>query len=100
MVIVEDDYLVGLEIEEALSEAGFQVVGVAHSADEALKLVAKQCPDLAIMDIRLAALAITRFANSTRDEQREKLICLAMEAPDARPVAHSSRDRPDARARS
>ena len=29
---------------------------------------------------------------------RDERICLAMEGPDARPVAHSSRDRPDLRA--
>jgi hypothetical protein len=29
---------------------------------------------------------------------RDERVCLAMEGPDARPVAHSSRDRPDLRA--
>lgn len=53
VLIVEDDYLVALETENVLLDAGFAVVGVAASADEALKLAREECPDLAVMDIRL-----------------------------------------------
>jgi DNA-binding NarL/FixJ family response regulator len=52
-LIVEDDYLVALELEHRLIEAGFDVVGVAGSADEAVTSAASNRPDVAIMDIRL-----------------------------------------------
>ena len=54
ILIVEDDYLIAAEVDAALTEAGFAVVGVASSADEALALTASQRPALAVMDIRLA----------------------------------------------
>jgi DNA-binding NarL/FixJ family response regulator len=53
IAIVEDDYLVSREIEAALEDAGFEIVGIAISADEAIALVASARPALAIMDIRL-----------------------------------------------
>ena len=54
-MIVEDDYLVASEIEDALLEAGLSVVGIADSAEEALAIAGLEKPDLAVMDIRLAA---------------------------------------------
>jgi two-component system, response regulator PdtaR len=54
ILIVEDDYLVGLELEHRLNEAGYEVVGIAPTAEEALKIAQMERPTLAIMDIRLA----------------------------------------------
>ncbi|HZP77241.1 MAG TPA: response regulator [Pseudolabrys sp.] len=54
VLIVEDDYLVATEIEAALAAAGFEVAGVAVSAEEAIELAAARRPQLVIMDIRLA----------------------------------------------
>ncbi len=53
VLIVEDDYLVAAEIENALDQAGFDVIGIANSADEAIKIAATARPLLAVMDIRL-----------------------------------------------
>ena len=54
ILVVEDDFLIAMEIEIALSDAGFDVVGVAISAEEAIALAESQKPALAVMDIRLA----------------------------------------------
>ncbi len=54
ILVVEDDYVVAMELENALSEAGFNVVGTANSAREAVKLAISEHPMLAVMDIRLA----------------------------------------------
>ncbi len=54
ILIVEDDYFVGLQNEDMLAKAGFVVVGIATSADYALTLAAREKPDLVLMDIRLA----------------------------------------------
>ncbi len=53
VLVVEDDFLVATEVESALSNAGFDVIGIANSADEALQLAASEHPLLAVMDIRL-----------------------------------------------
>ena len=54
ILIVEDDYFVALDLEHRLLEAGYAVVGVATSADEAFDLAAAEKPVLALMDIRIA----------------------------------------------
>ncbi len=53
ILIVEDDYLVAMEAEAALVEAGFEAAGIATSAEEAVKLAKSERPTLAVMDIRL-----------------------------------------------
>jgi DNA-binding NarL/FixJ family response regulator len=53
LIIVEDDFLVALVMEAALRQAGFNIAGVANSAEEALKLAEEHRPALAVMDIRL-----------------------------------------------
>jgi len=54
VLLVEDDFLIASEIEAALREAGFDVVGTAASADIALAMAAAGAPELAIMDVRLS----------------------------------------------
>jgi DNA-binding NarL/FixJ family response regulator len=55
VLIVEDEYLVAMEAEAALADAGFEVVGIAHSAEEAVALARTAKPHLVVMDIRLAS---------------------------------------------
>jgi DNA-binding NarL/FixJ family response regulator len=53
VMIVEDDYLVAMEVEDRLNEAGFEIVGTAKSVTEAVALAATEQPEIAIMDIRI-----------------------------------------------
>jgi two-component system, response regulator PdtaR len=54
ILVVEDDFLVAAEIEIALSEAGFDVAGIAATAEEAVALAQARKPALVVMDVRLA----------------------------------------------
>ena len=54
ILIVEDDYLVALQFENALTEAGYDVVDIASTAAEAVQMVPDHQPELVLMDIRLA----------------------------------------------
>ena len=54
ILVVEDDFLIAMEIEIALSDAGYDVAGVAISAEEAVALAESQKPALVVMDVRLA----------------------------------------------
>ncbi|MCB4825401.1 response regulator [Roseicella aerolata] len=53
VLIVEDEYFVALDTEDALSSAGFTVVGIAASAEEAIEMATAEAPDIVLMDIRL-----------------------------------------------
>ena len=54
ILVVEDDFLVAMQMESALTEAGFEVAGVAASGEDAIELAASEQPRLAVMDVRLA----------------------------------------------
>jgi PAS domain S-box-containing protein len=53
ILIVEDEPIVALDLHQEIQQMGCEVVGVAESADEALRAVAACRPDLALMDIRI-----------------------------------------------
>jgi DNA-binding NarL/FixJ family response regulator len=53
ILIVEDQAILGMELEFALVERGYDVVGIAADARQALALAAETHPDLAIVDINL-----------------------------------------------
>jgi len=54
VLIVEDEALVALELEELLLGEGFEVVGSAANAAQAIDLGRRHRPDLALLDLNLA----------------------------------------------
>jgi DNA-binding NarL/FixJ family response regulator len=54
ILIVEDNPLLAMNTEDYLTEAGYDVVGIASTGEMAIELVARHRPALAVMDIRLA----------------------------------------------
>ena len=54
VIIAEDDFLIAMQTEQALSTAGLEVVGITITAQEVLDLARQKRPALVIMDIRLA----------------------------------------------
>ncbi len=53
VVVAEDEALIRLDLTETLSEEGYEVVGEAADGDQALELVRKLSPDVAILDIKM-----------------------------------------------
>jgi len=53
ILIVEDDAIIGMDIEHRVKKLGYEVCGVADTATEALDIASGKKPDLALMDIRL-----------------------------------------------
>jgi DNA-binding response OmpR family regulator len=56
ILVVEDEYLVATQMQNALAEAGFAVVGMAATGEDALAIAAREHPALAIIDIRLGGV--------------------------------------------
>lgn len=54
VLIVEDEFIVGLHLESILERLGHEVVGVVADETEALHLVSTERPDLILTDIHLA----------------------------------------------
>ena len=64
-LIVEDEVLVGMDLEDALSQAGFAVRWVA-SPDSASALLATDRPDVVVLDVVLRDRSCTALACELR----------------------------------
>jgi two-component system, response regulator PdtaR len=53
ILVVEDESIIGLELEGRLQEAGHEVLGPTSTVEEALELAERRKPDLALVDINL-----------------------------------------------
>jgi CheY-like chemotaxis protein len=53
ILVVEDDWIIAIQIETQLVAKGYAVVGVAADAANALALAERERPDLVLMDIRI-----------------------------------------------
>ncbi|WP_341502459.1 EAL domain-containing protein [Gallaecimonas sp. GXIMD4217] len=55
ILVVDDEAIIAMDLSEQLSEFGYNIVGMAHSGEQALELIAKTKPDIVLMDIVLGA---------------------------------------------
>ncbi|MBL8725333.1 MAG: response regulator [Planctomycetes bacterium] len=70
VMIVEDESLVAEDLHQCLEQFGYEVVGVADSAESARRLARDQVPDLALLDIRLkGAVDGIELAQELRDQR-------------------------------
>jgi len=53
ILIVEDEMIIAMEIQDRVEGLGYEVLDMASSGEEALKIVRKETPDLILMDIML-----------------------------------------------
>ncbi len=54
ILVVEDEYLIALDLDAALRAAGYRVIGPASDVSAALELLKADRPDAAILDVNLA----------------------------------------------
>jgi PAS domain S-box-containing protein len=54
ILIVEDERIVARDLQQTLRELGYDAFAIASSSDEAVMRASERCPDLVLMDIRIA----------------------------------------------
>jgi two-component system, response regulator PdtaR len=54
ILIVDDDFMVADCLEETLTDAGYEVCGIAGTVEDAIALGDAHQPDLGVIDLRLA----------------------------------------------
>jgi DNA-binding response OmpR family regulator len=62
VLIVEDDFLILIELETVLGEAGARIVGACRTVDEALAVAGNQDIDAALLDLRVGPDTIAPVA--------------------------------------
>lgn len=53
ILIVEDEFIIAQDLRSIVSGLGHAVMGMAKSADEAIKKITKELPDLVLLDIHI-----------------------------------------------
>jgi len=69
VLIVEDEFIIAQDLRRIVLNLGHAVMGMAKSADEALKKITNESPDLVLLDINLIGnVKGTELAVQLRDE--------------------------------
>ena len=66
VLVVEDELFIAMELAECLEEAGFQVSGPVGSVRDALRVIAGQQPDAAVLDVNLGREKVIPVAERLR----------------------------------
>ena len=66
ILVVEDEFLIAMELDITLTRAGYQVLGPAANVSAALGLLRLERPDAAVLDVNLAGEWVTPVAEVLR----------------------------------
>ncbi len=58
ILIVEDEMVLAIDMESSLEEMGYEISGIESTAQDAIKHVNENKPDIVIMDINLKAIKV------------------------------------------
>jgi AmiR/NasT family two-component response regulator len=76
IVVVDDDPIIRMDIREMLEEGGYLVAGEAKNGEEAIELIARLKPDLAIMDIKMPVMNGIKASQIIRKLQQDTSVLL------------------------
>lgn len=66
ILVVEDEFIIAMELAEVLEEGGFRVLGPVSTVMAALKLLDQHRPDAAVLDLNLRNEMVTPVAQVLR----------------------------------
>ena len=66
VLVVEDEVFVAWDVAQALENAGYSVLGPAHTLDDGLRLVDDGVPQAAVLDINLGKETVWPLAERLR----------------------------------
>jgi two-component system, response regulator PdtaR len=66
VLVVEDEFLIALDLELLLRRHGWRVLGPAATVDQALRLLRGAMPDVAVLDVNLGGELVTPVAAELR----------------------------------
>ena len=82
VLVAEDEFLIAMELELLLGRHGYRVLGPASTVAEALRLLAAETPDVAVLDVNLRGEAVTPVAEALRASDVPFLLVSAYDRSD------------------
>jgi DNA-binding response OmpR family regulator len=68
VLIVEDDYVIAMDLQLRLEDWGWRVIGPAANVEEALRLLDDEMPLVALLDVNLGDELVTPVAQRLKAE--------------------------------
>jgi CheY-like chemotaxis protein len=84
ILVVEDEFLIASEIEAILEGAGHTILGPAGSVDQAIELLAREAPDIAVIDANLRGESSAPLAEKLRERGIPFGVCTGYRQADLR----------------
>jgi PAS domain S-box-containing protein len=88
ILVVEDEVLIALDIGQILQDAGFDIVGPANSAAQALDLIKRDGCEAAVLDVNLGCETSEHVALELKERGRP-FVSLSGYSPEQHPAAFS-----------
>ena len=89
VMVVEDEFLIAMDLQAILEEHGYRVIGPAAAVGQALRLLDLDRPDAALLDVHLRGDIVTPVADALR---RAEVPFLLSSAYGAAELAHRGFD--------
>ena len=77
VLVVEDEFLIAMELEMLLEQHGCRILGPAPSVKEALSILTVERPDVAVLDFNLRGKPVTPVAAALRSKNVPFLVSSA-----------------------
>ena len=81
VLVVEDEFLIALDLEQLLRRHGWRVLGPAATVDQALRLLRGAAPDVALLDVNLRGEPVTPVAEELRARGVPFVLASAYDGP-------------------
>jgi DNA-binding response OmpR family regulator len=82
VLIVEDEFLIAMDLKELLEHHGWRVIGPAASVDGALRLLEREFPSVALLDIHLRNELVTPIAERLKERNVPFALASAYDRPE------------------
>jgi CheY-like chemotaxis protein len=82
VLVVEDEFLLAMDLELLLEGHGFRVLGPAATVAEALRLLAAATPDAALLDVNLRGEPVTPVVAALRASGVPFVLASAYDRPE------------------
>ena len=82
VLVVEDEFLIAMDLKLLLERRGWHVLGPAATVDEALRLLDEERPAVALLDITLKDGTVTLVAEALRTRNVPFIVASAYSRPE------------------
>jgi DNA-binding response OmpR family regulator len=82
VLIVEDEFLIAMDLKQMLEEDGWRVMGPVATVGAALRLLEGELPSVALLDVNLRNELVTPVAESLKERGVPFAVASAFEKPD------------------